>query len=92
MFLFLKWMNMVKCCGSSMVKFESKNLEELKLNFFGKIEEFVIKYKILLKLIINFDYIGVYLLFVSWWIMVEKGCDKVNIVGLDDKCEIMGKK
>lgn len=48
-----------------MVKFESKNLEELKLNFFGKIEEFVIKYKILLKLIINFDYIGVYLLFVS---------------------------
>lgn len=87
---------MVKRRGSSTAKPESKNLEELKSNFLGKIEELVTKYKIPPKLIINFDHTGVQLLHVlpvSRWTMAEKlGCDKVNIVGLDDKRKITGKK
>lgn len=84
----LKRMNMMKRRGSSMAKPESKNLEELKSNFLGKIEELVTKYNIPPQLIINFDHTGVHLLPVSRWTMAEKGCDKVNIVGLDDKREI----
>uniref|UniRef100_K1QCD6 Uncharacterized protein n=1 Tax=Magallana gigas TaxID=29159 RepID=K1QCD6_MAGGI len=86
-------MNMMKRRGSSMAKPESKNLEELKSNFLGKIEELVTKYKIPPQLIINYDHTGVQLLHVlpvSRWTMAEKGCDKVNIVGLDDKREITG--
>lgn len=84
----LKRMNMVKRRGSSTAKPEIKNLEELKSKFLGKIEELVTKYNIPPQLIINFDHTGVHLLPVSRWTMAEKGCDKVNIVGLDDKREI----
>ncbi|XP_062620415.1 uncharacterized protein LOC134281989 [Saccostrea cucullata] len=86
----LKRMNMVKRRGSSTAKPEIKNLNELKTKFHEKIDELVTKYKIPPQLIINFDHTGVQLLPVSRWTMAEKGCDKVNIVGLDDKWEITG--
>jgi hypothetical protein len=49
------------------------------------------KHNIPPELIINWDHTGIHLVPVSKWTMAEKGSDKVEIIGLDDKREITGK-
>jgi len=87
----MKRMNLVKRRGSSTAKPEIKDLDEKKAKFLKDIKTLVDKHRIPPELIINYDHTGVHLVPVSRWTMAEKGSDKVEIIGLDDKREITGK-
>lgn len=66
-----------------------ENFEEFKNEFFECIEKIVIEYDIFFDLIINWDYVGLNIVFVLNWIMVLEGLKCVEIVGFGDKCQIM---
>lgn len=64
-------MNFVKCCGSCIVKiyiFDEK-FDVIKIEFLNKIKIVVIENDILFDFIYNWDYIGLYYVFVLNWIM-----------------------
>lgn len=80
-------MNFVKCCGLIICKNDKvENFEEFKNEFFECIEKIVIEYDIFFDLIINWDYVGLNIVFVLNWIMVLEGLKCVEIVGFGDKC------
>jgi hypothetical protein len=70
--------------------FYTKDFEEKKAKYLKEIETLVDKHDIPPQLIINWDHTGIHLVPVSRWIMAEKGSDKVEIIGLDDKRKITG--
>lgn len=64
-------MNFVKCCRSCIVKiyiFDEK-FDVIKIEFLNKIKIVVIENDILFDFIYNWDYIGLYYVFVLNWIM-----------------------
>lgn len=64
-------MNFVKCCRSCIVKiyiFDVK-FDVIKIEFLNKIKIVVIENDILFDFIYNWDYIGLYYVFVLNWIM-----------------------
>lgn len=64
-------MNFVKCCGSCIIKiyiFDEK-FDVIKIEFLNKIKIVVIENDILFDFIYNWDYIGLYYVFVLNWIM-----------------------
>ena len=87
----LKRMNMVKRRGSITAKPVIKNFDEVKTKYLTDIKTLMNKHNIPPELIINWDHTGIHLVPVSKWTMAEKGSDKVEIIGLDDKREITGK-
>lgn len=64
-------MNFVKCCGSCIVKINifDEKFDEIKIEFLNKIKIVVIENDILFDFIYNWDYIGLYYVFVLNWIM-----------------------
>lgn len=87
----LKRMNIVKRRGNATAKPVIKNFDEVKTKYLTDIATLVNKHNIPPELIINWDHTGIHLVPVSKWTMDEKGSDKVEIVGLDDKRESTGK-
>ena len=84
----IKRMHLVTRRGNSTAKLEIKDFEEKKAKYLKEIETLVDKHDIPPQLIINWDHTGIHLVPVRRWTMAEKGSDKVEIIGLDDKREI----
>ena len=64
------------------------DFELIKQNFLDKYNYFITTHNIPVHLVINFDQTGIRLVFVSNWILDERGADVVSITGKEDKRQI----
>ena len=81
-------MKFVKRRGGSTRKIAVTNLEEAKEQFLLDIEAVVMMEEIPFDLILNWDQTGLHVVPGSTWTMEEKGCKRVEIIGMDDKRQI----
>ena len=81
-------MKFVKRRGGSTRKIAVTNVEEVKEQFLLDIEAVVMMEEIPFDLILNWDQTGLHVVPGSTWMMEEKGCKRVEIIGMDDKRQI----
>ena len=80
-------MNLIKQKGTTKVKVFPSNFEKLKKQFLSDIRSTVAMEDIPKQLIINWDQTGMKYVPVSNWTFEKKGSKRVEIAGLDDKCQ-----
>ena len=81
-------MKFVKRRGGSTRKIAVPNFDEVKEQFLLDFEAVVMMEEIPFDLILNLDQTGLHVVPGSTWTMEEKGCKRVEIIGMDDKRQI----
>ena len=69
-------------------KLTPKEFEERKISFLSRISELVVLHSIPAYLIINCDQTSIHLVSAEDWTLEERGAERVEICGVEDKCQI----
>lgn len=81
-------MNYVKRRGCSTKKVMIHDFEGVKVNFLNDILAIVKMEDIPDNLVLNWDHTAISIVPGSQWTMAQKGAKRIEIIGLDDKCQI----
>ena len=81
-------MGFVKQSASTKAKVTVENFKAVKEQFLLDIKAVVEMEDIPFDLIVNWDQTGIHYVWVGSWTMEKEGAERVEIVGVDDKCQI----
>jgi len=84
----LERMSFVKRKATTAAKINPSHFDELKEQYLLDIKVVVEIMKIPSELVFNWDHTGINIVPGSQWTMEAKGSKRVELVGLDDKCQI----